>query len=50
VAAVPVTVVAGTLDALDAGEPFDAAVCSLVLCSVGDPEAVLHQVLSLLRP
>jgi SAM-dependent methyltransferase len=31
-------------------EPFDAVVCSLVLCSVDDPDAVLHQLFSTLRP
>jgi SAM-dependent methyltransferase len=33
-----------------AGEPFDAVVCSLVLCSVADPDSVLRQLFSLLRP
>ncbi len=32
------------------GEPFDAVVCSLVLCSVEDPDSVLRQLLSSLRP
>ena len=32
------------------GEPFDAVVCSLVLCSVDDPESVLRELHSLLRP
>ena len=32
------------------GEPFDAVVCSLVLCSVDDPDAVLRQLFSTLRP
>ena len=32
------------------GEPFDAVVCSLVLCSVSDPAAVLRRLHSLLRP
>lgn len=31
-------------------EPFDAVVCSLVLCSVDDPEAVVAQLFSLLKP
>jgi SAM-dependent methyltransferase len=31
-------------------EPFDAAVCSLVLCSVDEPEAVVRQLFSLLKP
>ena len=33
-----------------AGEPFDAVVCSLVLCSVADPDDVLRQLFSMLRP
>jgi SAM-dependent methyltransferase len=32
------------------GEPFDAVVCSLVLCSVDDPDSVLQQLFSLVRP
>lgn len=32
------------------GEPFDAAVCSLVLCSVSDPVLVLRRLYALLRP
>ncbi len=31
-------------------EPFDAVVCSLVLCSVDDPDSVLRQLFSSLRP
>ena len=49
-AAVPVTVTTDTVEEFDAGEPFDAVVCSLVLCSVGDPEDVLRQLFSMLRP
>ncbi|MGH3967508.1 MAG: class I SAM-dependent methyltransferase, partial [Mycobacterium sp.] len=49
-APVPVRVIAGTVDALDTDEPFDAVVCSLVLCSVRDPDAVLRQLHSALRP
>jgi SAM-dependent methyltransferase len=33
-----------------AAEPFDAVVCSLVLCSVSDPDSVLPELLSYLRP
>jgi SAM-dependent methyltransferase len=33
-----------------ATEPFDAVVCSLVLCSVKDPDSVLRELLSCLRP
>jgi SAM-dependent methyltransferase len=32
------------------GQPFDAVVCSLVLCSVDDPDTVLRQLFSALRP
>lgn len=49
-APVPVTVVASTVEALDAGEPFDAIVCSLVLCSVDEPEQVLNRLYTLLKP
>jgi SAM-dependent methyltransferase len=48
-APVPVTVTDSTIERLDAGEPFDAVVCSLVLCSVDDPDNVLRQLFSLLR-
>ena len=30
--------------------PFDAVVCSLVLCSIDDPDSVLRQLFSLVRP
>ena len=46
----PVTVSAETAEAHRVGEPFDAVVCSLVLCSIEDPEAVLRQLFSTLRP
>lgn len=53
-APVPVTVIESTVEALSdsgpAAGPFDAVVCSLVLCSVADPEAVLRQLGSVLRP
>lgn len=52
-AAVPVTVVAGTVEKFlgdNNGEPFDAVVCSLVLCSVDDPDSVLRQLFSLVKP
>jgi SAM-dependent methyltransferase len=50
-AAAPVPVVL-TGEAIEdfSGEPFDAVVCSLVLCSVSDPGAVLRRLHSLLRP
>lgn len=49
-ASVPVTVIESTIEALPDGEPFDAVVCSLVLCSVVEPEAVLRQLNSVLKP
>jgi SAM-dependent methyltransferase len=52
-ATVPVIVSTGTVEkfaGLSQGEPFDAVVCSLVLCSIEDPDSVLHQLFSLLRP
>lgn len=49
-APVPVTVIESTIEALSDGEEFDAVVCSLVLCSVEDPEAVLRQLNSVLKP
>ena len=49
-AAVPITLTTDTVEEFDAGEPFDAVVCSLVLCSVGDPDDVLQQLFSTLRP
>ena len=49
-AAVPVTLTADTVERFDDGEPFDAVVCSLVLCSVEDPDAVAAQLYSVLRP
>jgi protein-L-isoaspartate O-methyltransferase len=49
-ATVPVTVSTDTVEKYQTGEPFDAVVCSLVLCSVEDPECVLRQLFSTLRP
>jgi len=52
-APVPVTVTERTVEAFLAesqGETFDAVVCSLVLCSVDDPDTLLRQLFSLLRP
>ncbi len=49
-APVPVTVTTETVEDYAADEQFDAVVCSLVLCSVDDPEKVLRQLFSLLRP
>jgi protein-L-isoaspartate O-methyltransferase len=49
-ASVPVTVTADTVETYWTGDPFDAIVCSLVLCSVDDPDDVLRQLFSMLRP
>ncbi|MDT5092906.1 MAG: hypothetical protein QOH60_2269 [Mycobacterium sp.] len=49
-APVPVTVVDSTVEELDPGSPFDAVVCSLVLCSVADQESVLRQLFSHVKP
>lgn len=45
-----VVVTGETAEAFSGGEPFDAVVCSLVLCSVRDPSGVLRRLYSLLRP
>ena len=45
----PVTVIASPIEALPAAEPFDAVVCALVLCSVGDLDGVLRQIRSVLK-
>jgi SAM-dependent methyltransferase len=48
---VPVSVVDGVADALPAGDgAFDAAVASLVLCSVPDQAAALAEIRRVLRP
>lgn len=49
-APVPVTVIGSTVERMPEAEPFDAVVCSLVLCSVGDPDSVLCQLHSVLKP
>jgi SAM-dependent methyltransferase len=49
-APVPVTVIESTIEALPDGESFDAVVCSLVLCTVDDPDSVLRQLNSALKP
>ncbi|MFG1931076.1 class I SAM-dependent methyltransferase [Mycobacterium sp. NPDC048908] len=49
-AAVPVTVSTQTVEEFSAPEPFDAVVCSLVLCSVDQPEHVARQIFSVLKP
>lgn len=48
---VPVEVVAGAAERIAAGDgAFDAAVASLVLCSVADPGAALREIHRVLRP
>jgi ubiquinone/menaquinone biosynthesis C-methylase UbiE len=50
-AAVPIEVVDGVAEDLSAyAGKFDAAVCSLVLCSVPDQRAALEQLATVLRP
>ncbi|MGV9799431.1 class I SAM-dependent methyltransferase [Mycobacterium sp. NPDC003449] len=49
-APVPVTVTGDTIERFASAQPFDAVVCSLVLCSIGDPDTVLRQLFSVLRP
>ena len=52
-ASTPVTLTAGTVESFlrdGRDDPFDAVVCSLVLCSIDDPDNVLQQLFSLLRP
>lgn len=49
-APIPVTVTADTVEQFSDAEPFDAVVCSLVLCSIDDPESVVGRLLSRLKP
>jgi len=49
-APVRVTVSTDTVERFSDGEPFDAVVCSLVLCSIDEPDRVVRQLLSLLKP
>ena len=49
-ASVPIRVSANTVEQFADAEPFDAAVCSLVLCSVDDPDQVVRQLFSALKP
>lgn len=49
-APVPVCVVDVAVEEFSDDELFDAVVCSLVLCSVSDPDQVLRRLQSLLRP
>ncbi len=49
-APVPVSVSGQTVETLSDPEPFDAVVCSLVLCTVEQPDGVLAQLFDQLRP
>jgi SAM-dependent methyltransferase len=49
-AAIRVVVTGDTAEGFSGDEPFDAVVCSLVLCSVRDPAEVLQRLFSMLRP
>ena len=49
-APVPVSVTGEPIEALADPGPFDAAVCSLVLCTVDDADSVVQQLFSHLRP
>lgn len=49
-APVPVHVTEQTVESLTDTEPFDAIVCSLVLCTVDDAEHVARQLFSVLKP
>lgn len=49
-APVPVIVSTATIEEFGAEQSFDAVVCSLVLCSVDDPDEVVRQLYSMLRP
>ncbi|WP_460358725.1 class I SAM-dependent methyltransferase [Mycobacterium sp. ZZG] len=49
-ATVPIVVSTDVVERFADAEPFNAVVCSLVLCSVDDPEAVVAQLFSMLRP
>lgn len=49
-ASIPVTVSADTVETYTSQDPFGAVVCSLVLCSVDEPNSVLRQIFSILKP
>lgn len=49
-APIPVIVSAAAIEEFGAEESFDAVVCSLVLCSVDDPDSVVRQLYSMLKP
>jgi len=49
-APVPVTVSTAAIEDFEDDQSFDAVVCSLVLCSVDDPDSVVRQLYSVLKP
>ncbi len=49
-APLPVTVTSDPAEKFSSTEPFDAVVCSLVLCSIDQPDTVLRQLFSMVRP
>jgi len=49
-APIPVSVLGHTIETLPDEDPFDAVVCSLVLCTIDDPEHVSRQLFSRLKP
>ncbi|WP_025735274.1 methyltransferase domain-containing protein [Mycobacterium genavense] len=49
-APVPIVLTNETVEQFHDDEPFDAVVCSLVLCSVRDPELVLQRLYKFLHP
>jgi protein-L-isoaspartate O-methyltransferase len=49
-APVPVTLTTDTVEQFSDAEPFDGVVCSMVLCSVEEPEHVVRQLHSVLKP
>jgi SAM-dependent methyltransferase len=49
-ASIPIAVISEVAEELSDAEPFDAVVCSLVLCSVQDQGSVLRRLHSVLRP
>lgn len=50
VAPVPVIVSTAAIEEFSAEQSFDAVVCSLVLCSVDDPDSVVRALYSMLKP
>jgi SAM-dependent methyltransferase len=50
VAPVPVIVSTAAIEEFSTDQSFDAVVCSLVLCSVDDPDSVVRELYSMLKP